>query len=137
MTNFRLMGLMICGGLGSVLISLPYVLYLFGPMEEVVGIWGRFSLYLGLFLIGTSVIVGRMGTGTSKFILCVGFLTMTIIQIPPVFLWISFHGSYITDGPSWFTANWVFSIPHAFLFIIGVYVLKGLLLQQPPNTRTL
>jgi len=137
MTNFRLMSLMIGGGLGSVLISIPYLLYVFGPMEEVVGIWGRFSFYLGILLIGLSIIIGRLGTGTSKLILGVGFLIMTIIQIPPVFLWITFHGNGITDGPSDFTANWMISIPHALLFIVGVYVLKGLLLQQTSNTRTL
>lgn len=112
------------GALSLALGSL-YVLQVFGPTEAEVGDWGLWSLAAGLLalLAGSFPAVG---TGV-RVAGAVGFGLLALAQLPPVLLWIHFHGSPISDGtpPSWFTAHWAMALPHALLLLGAAAALIG------------
>ena len=102
--------LMILLAIGSILLGYSYAHELYGPLESEVELWGYFS----------------EGLGASLLILA--FFTTHGIGIPPIILWFIFHSGEITDYPPAFSdnfvAHWAFSIPHIFLIILCLWILK-------------
>lgn len=127
--------LMVVGGVGAMVLGLPYIYRAFGPTEAEVVLWGKVSLYAGIVLILFSLTAGhKRARMIIKLILGLGYLILSLLQVPPILLWFLFHGSGISDGtpPSSFVAHWGYAIPHIILLTICVFILSGLLRRTPP-----
>ena len=121
--------LMVIGGVGAIVLGLPYMYRAFGPTEAEVVLWGKVSLYIGIVLVLLSLVAGhKRARVVIKPILGLGYLILSVLQVPPIFLWFLFHGSGISDGtpPSSFVAHWGYAIPHIILLTICVFILSGL-----------
>jgi len=121
--------LMIVGGVGAIIVGLPYIYRAFGPTEAEVVLWGKVSLYIGIVLILFSLMAGHKRAGTViKPILGLGYSILSLLQVPPILLWFLFHGSGISDGtpPSSFVALWGYATPHIILLTICVFILYRL-----------
>ncbi len=116
---------MLIGGIGAVLLGVTYIFHAFGPTEAEVVTWGEVSLYTGIVLTLLSVGIGRSTKWIPRSILALGYLFLALLQVLPIFLWFTFHGTGISDGtpPSPFVAHWVYAIPHLVLLVIGIVVI--------------
>ena len=119
---------MLAGGIGAILLGLPYIFHGFGPTEAEVVTWGRISIYIGASLILLSIGIGHSHASAAKALLSLGYIGLGLIQLLPIFLWFTFHGSGISDGtpPSAFVAHWLYSIPHVALLIVSLMILYQL-----------
>ena len=130
--------IMLVGGIGTILLGLPYVLHAFGPTEAEVVTWGRLSLYLGTVLILLSIGIARSDGRAAKLFLSLGYTGLALFQVLPILLWFAFHGSGVSDGSpsSAFVAHWLYSIPHFALLIVSLVVLYQLWwLPAPSRTQ--
>ena len=120
---------MLVGGVGAILLGLPYILHTFGPTEAEVVSWGKVSLYTGVVLALLSVGIGRSTKRIPRSILALGYLFLALLQALPIFLWFTFHGAGISDGtpPSSFVAHWGYAIPHLALLIVSLVVIASVL----------
>jgi hypothetical protein len=129
------MSMMLLGGIGSILVGLPYVFHAFGPIEAEVVTWGRLSLYLGIGLILLLIGIGRSNGRVAKVFLSLGYTGLALFQMLPILLWFAFHGSGISDGsPSnAFVAHWSYSLPHLAILIMSLVVLYQLWWLPAPS----
>jgi hypothetical protein len=102
------------GGLSAVTLGLLYANYAFGPTEAEAAAWGRIAIALGATqTMGTAI---WMATRSAALRTAVALVAgaITLIQLPPIGLWLVFHGSGISDGtpPSSFVAHWAYALPH-------------------------
>ena len=120
--------MMLIGGIGAILLGLPYIFHAFGPTEAEVILWGRLSLCIGASLLLLSLGFGRSHKWAAKVFLSIGFLGLALFQGFPILLWFAFHGLGISDGtpPSTFVAHWSYSIPHVALLIVSLMILYQL-----------
>ncbi len=109
--------LMVMVGVGSIVVGLPYMVGLFGPTEAEVGLWGLVACGLGLLLLLLAIFLGERPAVWAKIILAFGYFGLALLQLLPIILWFEFHGRGISDGTpsSWFTAHWLFALPHLLL----------------------
>lgn len=116
---------MLIGSVGAILLGLPYIFHAFGPTEAEVVSWGEISLYTGVALTLLSIGIGHSTKRISRGILALGYLFLALLQVLPIFLWFTFHGTGISDGtpPSPFVAHWGYAIPHLVLLVIGIMVI--------------
>lgn len=114
--------LTLIGGVGAVILGLPYIYHAFGPTEAEVVSWGKASFYLGIAMTVFSMVFRNDGSGIAKAILGFGCFALALLQVLPTSLWFIFHGHGISDGtpPSSFVAHWGYSIPHIILLTIGI-----------------
>ena len=84
--------------------------------------------YLGIGLIFLSVGIGRSQKRADKVFLSLGHIGLALLQVFPILLWLSFHGSGLSDGtpPSIFVAHWLYSIPHLAVFLVSLMALYQL-----------
>jgi hypothetical protein len=120
--------MMLIGGIGAILLGLPYIFHAFGPTEAEVILWGRFSLCMGASLLLLSLGFGRSRKIAAKVFLSIGFLSLALFQGFPILLWFAFDGLGISDGTprSTFVAHWSYSIPHVALLIVSLIILYQL-----------
>lgn len=118
---------MLIGSVGAILLGLPYIFHAFGPTEAEVVSWGEISLYTGVALTLLSIGIGHSTKRISRGILALGYLFLALLQVLPIFLWFTFHGTGISDGtpPSPFVAHWGYAIPHLVLLVIGIMVIMS------------
>lgn len=125
----RKVALMVVGGVGAIVLGLPYVYRAFGPTEAEVVLWGKVSLYIGIVLVLLSLVAGhKRARVVIKPIMGLGYLILSVLQVPPILLWFLFHGSGISDStpPSSFVAHWGYAIPHMILLTVCVFILSSL-----------
>lgn len=132
---------MLIGGVGAVLLGLPYIFHAFGPTEAEVVSWGEVSLYTGIGLTLLAVVIGRSAKKLFRGVLALGYLFLALLQVLPIYLWFTFHGTGISDGtpPSPFVAHWVYAIPHVVLLIVGLAVIASVFKsddEKPFQERT-
>mgnify|MGYP006291782947 CR=1 FL=1 len=120
-------------GAGSLFLGMAYVAHVFGPTEAEVVTWGKMSVGLGVAL-GIWGIIGGIGPSglvrVNAALLCGG---SAVLQVLPIMLWVTFHGSGISDGtpPSPFVAHWGYALPHVALLVLsGVTIWR---LKNPPK----
>lgn len=120
---------MLVGSIGAILLGLPYIFRAFGPTEAEVASWGEFSLYTGIVLTLLAVGVGRNTKKLFRGILALGYLFLAFLQVLPIFLWFTFHGTGISDGtpPSAFVAHWGYAIPHLAVLMVSLVVITFVL----------
>lgn len=122
---------LLIGGIGAILLGLPYIFHAFGPTEAEVVTWGKVSLYTGIILVILSIGIGRSNKKIFRGILALGYTMLAFLQLPPIFLWFAFNGMGISDGtpPSPFVAHWGYAIPHLALLIdcllVPYYLTRG------------
>ena len=116
--------MMLVGGIGAILIGLPYIFHAFGPAEAEVVTWGWISVYMGASLMLLSIGIGRSNKRVAKIFLSLGYIGLGLFQVLPILLWFAFHGSGISDGApqSAFVAHWLYSIPHVALLVVSLMV---------------
>jgi len=127
--------MMLIGGIGAILLGLPYIFHAFGPTETEVVLWGRLSVYIGASLTLLPITIGRSYHKVANFFLSLGYLGLALFQGLPILLWIAFHRSAISDGtpPSLFVAHWSYAIPHVALLVVSLMVLYQLW-RQPTHS---
>jgi hypothetical protein len=132
-SHLKKMAVMLVGGIGAVLLGLPYIFHAFGPTEAEVVTWGEVSLYTGVVLVFLSAGIGHRNSRAAKVVLALGYIILALLQVPPVFLCFAFHGAGISDGtpPSTFVAHWWYSVPHLALLIASLMVLYYLVRGEP------
>lgn len=120
---------MVVGGVGAIVLGLPYIYRAFGPTEAEVVLWGKVSLCSGIVLTIFSLAVGHKRIRIFELILGLGYSVLMVLQLPPIIFWFAFHGSGISDGtpPSPFVAHWGYAIPHIILLAIGAFTLSCIL----------
>jgi GNAT superfamily N-acetyltransferase len=125
--------LMLLAALGAVLLALPYLFRAFGPTEAEVVTWGQVCLSTGAALVLLSIALRRSRKCTARLVLGAGYLFLALLQVLPIYLWFTFHGTGISDGTpaSQFVAHWAFSIPHLALLMVSLAVLWQLLRRAP------
>jgi len=113
---------MLVGSIGAILLGLPYIFHAFGPTEAEVTSWGEVSLYTGIVLTLLALAIGRTTKKLFRGILALGYLFLALLQVLPIFLWFTFHGTGISDGtpPSPFVAHWVYAMPHLAILVISL-----------------
>jgi len=114
--------LMLSGGIGSIIIGIPYVIRVFGPTEAEVAKWGFVSICFGFFLSTIAIVLIAKGLNRifSRFLaLC--YLILSLLQVPPIMAWFLLSGYGISDTPlpGDFIAHWGYSAPHIFLLFIS------------------
>ena len=120
-------------GAGSLFLGMAYVAHVFGPTEAEVVTWGKMSVGLGVAL-GIWGIIGGIGPSglvrVNAALLCGG---SAVLQVLPIMLWVTFHGSGISDGtpPSPFVAHWGYALPHVALLVLSVATIWRL--KNPPK----
>lgn len=114
------MAFMLAGAIGGVLLGLPYIFHAFGPTEAEVARWGVVCALAGIVLLPPAVGMGRSSSKYLKVGLGSGYAALALIQVPPIFLWLAFHGAGISDGtpPSGFVAHWGYALPHLAALIV-------------------
>ena len=122
------------GGIGAILLGLPYIFHAFGPTEAEVVIWGRICLCMGVALLFSAIGLGRSKKRLAKVALAFGYIVLALLQVPPVVLWFAFHGTGISDGapPSTFVAHWAYSVPHLVLLGTSLIVVCDVVRAAPP-----
>ncbi|WP_031515443.1 hypothetical protein [Desulfofalx alkaliphila] len=129
MRNFNVIKTMIRCGMGSMVIGLPYICYVFWDSKTEVFYWGLAAIFLGLALIAISVAVSHMDNTFTRLILAMGYSTLVLLQIPPVVFWLAYHGSSVSgaNSPLALKAHWCLAIPHIALIVAGVLVVVSLI----------
>ena len=119
--------LMVVGGVGAMVLGLPYIYRAFGPTEAEVILWGKVSLYMGIVLILFSLTAGhKRARIVIKPILGLGYLILSLLQVPVLLLWLLVHRISDSTPPSSFVGYWGHAIPHIILLTICVFILSGL-----------
>jgi len=114
--------LMVAGAVGAVILGFVYIFNVFGPIDAAVVLWGQVSVGLGIALGILTLTVGAKRTMLCRLILGLGYTVLVVLQIPPVILWIAYHGFGIErSGP--FVAHWGYAIPHMILFFLSAFTL--------------
>lgn len=125
-------------GLGTVLLGLLYTNHAFGPTEAEVVDWGRIAIVLGAILGVGAIVAARVRHAVVVLFLAIDCAAVAALQVPPIGLWILFHGTGISDGspPSAFVAHWAYGLPHVAVAAAGLYAMLGLLrhARAKPNT---
>ena len=126
------------GGAGSIALGLTYVLHAFGPTEAEVVLWGRVSFCLGWAVVPLTVSAWRSHSRIIQGAAGLGWGILSLLQILPVLLWFTFHGSGISDGtpPSTFVAHWAYSLPHLALLAASVAMVRNLLTRPTCGSHT-
>jgi hypothetical protein len=134
----RTIALMLVGSLGGAALGLPYIYHAFGPTEAEVVSWGQVSLYTGIYLAIVSLALGHQRARPFKLLLALGYFSLALSQLPPIYAWFAFHGRGISDGtpPSPFVAHWVYAIPHIIVLAIGSFILYSLLGDLLPGSQS-
>jgi hypothetical protein len=125
---------MLLGGFGAILLGLPYIFHPFGPTEAKVVTWGEVSLCMGVALLFLAAGLGCSKKRLAEVALAFGYLSLALLQVPPVALWFTFHGSGISDGtpPSTCVAHWGYSVPHVVLLVASLMVVGDVIRASPP-----
>ncbi|WP_053366293.1 hypothetical protein [Bacillus sp. FJAT-27245] len=112
-------------GVLAVLTGLLYLLRLFGPTESEVVSWGLLVVIIG----GVVTFLGIFKTKVTDLLTGALVFFLILIQLPAIFLWLTFHGSSISDGtpPSNFVAHWIFATPHIAISLIGLILIVSLI----------
>lgn len=119
--------LMVIGGVGAIVLGLPYIYRAFGPAEAEVVLWGNVSLCMGIILALLSLVAGhKRARIVIKPILGLGYLILSLLQVPPILLWLLSHRISDSTPPSSFVASWGHATPHIILLTICVFILYGL-----------
>ncbi|SEN56212.1 hypothetical protein SAMN05444955_11456 [Lihuaxuella thermophila] len=66
------------------------------------------------------------------------FSLLLLAQLPPIALWMVFHGSGISDGtpPSDFVAHWAWALPHLLLAVTTLLSIRMVLSKSSfPKSR--
>ncbi|MBO8138629.1 MAG: hypothetical protein H0Z40_10950 [Desulfotomaculum sp.] len=123
MRDKKIMQLMILSGIGSMLIGLPYILNIYSSNRFEVSSWGISAVFLGIFLVASSVAVGHIGSRASRMILALEYSVLVILQVPLILLW----AFYDTTPAGETAARWYLAVPHVILMLMGVLVVCRLL----------
>ena len=125
--------LMLAGGIGGVLLGLPYIFHAFGPTEAEVAHWGMICTLAGAVLLMLAVGIGRSKQRVAKVGLAAGYTALALLQVPPIFLWFVFHGTGISDGtpPSEFVAHWGYALAHLALLMVCLAAARELARSRP------
>lgn len=118
--------LLIPGGLGTLLLGLPYIYRVFGPQEADVYSWGYLSLFTGLISLAITILTRNRDSRVFRSILGAIFVVTAIIQIPPIAAWSLLHGHLsLTDTPleGAFRVHWAYSTPHIVVLILSAIAL--------------
>jgi hypothetical protein len=112
-------------GLSCIILGMVYILPFFGEMESEVVYWGYISVGSGiLYLIYSKWHSPQRGVmyNFSFFFYLILIVTTVSIQIPPIVLWFSYHGSPIHDSSpgSPLMGHYLFSIPHLLCTALGI-----------------
>ncbi|MFC4411612.1 hypothetical protein ACFOZY_14385 [Chungangia koreensis] len=110
-------------GILTLLTGLLYLFRVFGPTESEVITWGLLAVILG----GVFVLLST--TKFPNFMKMIVACLLVVIQIPAIILWVSFHGSGISDGTpkSNFVAHWIFAFPHMMIVVLGILLVFSLI----------
>ena len=137
LTEMRWGLLIFLGSAGSVSLGLAYVLQAFGPTEAEVRLWGQVAICLGFALAPLAVCIRHGSPRVLKGIAGLGWSTVALLQVLPILLWFTFHGSGISDGTptSTFVAHWAYAIPHVAVLITSVSILCAICARPKPGTR--
>lgn len=123
----RKVALMVVGGVGAIVLGLPYVYRAFGPTEAEVVLWGKVSLYIGIVLVLLSLVAGhKRARVVIKPILGLGYLILSLLQVPAILLWLLVHRISDSRPPSSFVASWGHATPHIILLTVCVFILSRL-----------
>ena len=100
-------------------------------------LWGRVSIYLGLAAGPLTVGAWRSHSRIIEGAAGLGWVIVALLQVPPILLWLAFHGSGISDGtpPSTFVAHWAYSIPHLALLAASAAIACTLLARPRSGSR--
>lgn len=114
--------LILVNGVGLIILGLLYVLRVWGALENEAIYWGKVSVISGVILVYTLFIFMKYNRKIIKTILIIELILIMLLQIPPVCLWIAFHGEKIVDWTykTSFTAHWGYSMLHLAPFLIGI-----------------
>lgn len=117
--------LMLLAGLGSALISLPYI---FGATGQGVGLWGLFCLGLGFGLIALSTLVIHHKNLMLIRLLALGFALLAVLQLVPIQLWFAFNGYALSGSqpPAPFVTHWLYALPHLIVLALSLAALYQL-----------
>lgn len=92
-----------------------------------------FSVH-GCGLLFLAICLGCSKKRLAEVALAFGYLSLALLQVPPVALWCAFHGSGISDGtpPSTCVAHWGYSVPHFVLHNASLMVVCDVVRAAPP-----
>ena len=107
------------GSLGTIAIGLPYIFGLFDPTEVAYAYRGKVSVYAGIALLILSWVSGEKRNLVSGG-LVLGFSSVALLQVVPVWFWFSYGMSDRTPPGS--LVAWIYAIPHLFLFALCVFI---------------
>ncbi|MFC0189221.1 hypothetical protein ACFFJY_13035 [Fictibacillus aquaticus] len=109
--------LFISAGVLSMMLGISFVGRMYGPQEEGLQEWGYAAVIWGIILFYAAM--KQVHYVLLKILSGAGI----ILHGPPIILWIIFHGSTITDGPSAFHAHWAFSLPYLYIAAVCLFVI--------------
>lgn len=84
-------------------------------------LWGASAVFLGLVVVALAIrtTAPRWQMWTTAIVL----LGVTLMQLPPMILWVAFHNQVVADGPVGPVGNVLGALPH---FVVVVAALTGL-----------
>ena len=85
--------------------------------------WATVPWGITLVLLGIIVLYLRMtGHNTSLSLLYVSLGLITLLQIPPVVLWVVFNGQGVGEYGATPMGHWAWSTPHIILALLALYL---------------
>lgn len=116
----------------TITVGLVYIRNLYGltfDATPTIMLWGKIAILTGIIaLLVVSKFKGN--PRLRKLILLIDLLAIVLLQLPPLFLWLLFNGTTVSDGPGGPPGYWFWSAPHILVAWTATYSLYRLLFRE-------
>jgi len=129
----RLIILISVNGLISIIMPLIYYVLFRGPFESLIIHWFYLSAFIGIVVLLTLVILRiRKNIEKSYNLIMTQLLIISLIQVPPIWMWIVFHGYKIGDWTynTAFVAHMGYSLLHILLLLLCIFTISQIIIVK-------
>jgi len=123
----RLLILIFLNALISIIMPLIYYVLFRGPFESLIVYWLYLSAFIGVVVLLTLILLCTKKNVNKLYnVAIIQLLILSIIQIPPIWLWINLHGYKIADCTysNAFIAHMGYSLLHFIPLLLCLFTIS-------------